>query len=86
MRHHEDPLPADGLDDSWRQRHQRERKQSRKRRRRLRSLEDLLGSNFAEKIQNYGIAVIGAILVVTILGIYLNHRSGGRLFEKVFGI
>ena len=79
-------LSADDLDDSWRERHQRGRKQSRRRRRRTRIVRDLLGSNAAERTQKVCMVVIGAILIITVVGIYFNHRSGGRLFEKLFGI
>lgn len=79
------PIPAEGLDDSWRERHQRDSKLSRRRRRRHRFIENLVESRTSRKLQRIGILLLSGILGVTIMVLYLNRRSGGALLEKVFG-
>ena len=76
---------SDALDESWRAKVERDKKKSRRRHSRDRWLEMAVNSPQGEKIQRIGIILITTILVITIGGLYLNRRSGGELFRKLFG-
>lgn len=78
-------IKTDGLDDSWKEKVARERKQLRMRRRRDRWLESLVMSPRARKLQKISIIVITAIPVLTMGALYMNYRSGGALFKRLFG-
>ena len=79
------PVPTDGLDDSWRDRHERERKQSRKRHRRDQLIANLFESPRAKRMQKVGLTVISVVLAVTMLALYVNHRTGGVFLRNIFG-
>ena len=77
------PTPADGLDDSWREKVERRRERSRKRRRRMRFLNGFAARAAAPR--KIGICVLLGILALTIGFLYLNHQSGGRLMNSGSG-
>ena len=77
------PTPAEGLDDTWREKVERQRKRSRTRRRRKQVLQHCLGRGKASR--KLGIFLILGILGLTICVLYLNHRSGGQLFGGGMG-
>ncbi|MGI9244865.1 MAG: hypothetical protein ACR2RV_28945 [Verrucomicrobiales bacterium] len=77
------PTPADGLDDSWREKVERRRERSRKRRRRTRFLSGCAARAAAPR--KIGIFLLLGILALTIGFLYLNHQSGGRLMNSGSG-
>ena len=74
------------LDESWVDRARQGRKQMHRRKRVQRLTSSLFESKRAEKVRAIGIGVIGVVLVITICALYLNNRSGGKLFSRLFGL
>ena len=72
-------------DDSWQAKRKRERKLSRRRRRFERLVYAFNHSRRIQRLKRVGILLIVGTLVLTFGVLYMNHRSGGKLLERVFG-